>query len=1137
MLTHGEKEGLYYLAMEKVSEVRLVDHLANGDYLPPLEATRLVLDIAYGIKAIHDLGFVHGDLHPTNIAFTDYGQVKLFNILKFRQEKEYLLELVSQRPHYVSPEHIRMETLGFPSDQYTLGIMYFQLLTGRPPYDASDIRDIWRKHMEEDLPTLPMDLCKVEGLDEFIKTLLSKRPKYRYPDDDTLIEALESIEDILAHKEEGVSPHNISSLLFEHVNGPVSPITVDARTKSILATSQKDEVYTNALQKYHGTSRPLISPKINSRDSNDYKTPRNWNRGNAPVSSLLRSKPRVAPTPAKSLWVMSGIAILAIGGLLWLLSNKAKHQKMSSMEPRVIIRTFKEMEAERLGLLEANGSYKKEYLEAQKRKRPALLSSNGTPPSTKVQSAEDQKILETRQQEEKIALIKNCLDKPKNISLPQVEVFLEDPDEKIRFLANQVYRDLKGGTLMTEEDLKKIWTRTTDTIHEPRTVDQWTSILKDFPEKDDPDTLNILKEAVNIEDEQVSQVALKLMATRKVPEFSEILSRQIKLRPWDRSLDAYSDQLKEQQLAEIKEFTLIGDAREVVNLLAFWAKRGSPFTSFLGDLLRKRLDLSLPVTLELAGMGDAGRDLLIKTLKDNPADSICNSIIAALREVELDADSLTRLEELRGKLASENNPYLSALLSSRGRPLANDKSEATEFKVLIAMEDMSKEPSAVDLENIFTQLNQGNQDLDKKIFITFSREGLSGAGFLKQVIGGKFPLELKRLAIDSIIENPSFSTITVLLESACDSESRVELVKDIKSALTKLGPNVLPVLVKNEKLSAINKVEFLLPLLTDSNVSILVELINKSSEVEARRTLQVLLDAYPMAQGCYNVLLHEVVNSKSIQFLLKGLSRYGGDGGLEGTIYLLNHKDSFLSADAYLSLKQRLIGDREEWAKAISVAMDPKIKVKMISQLTMDNPSLFSIVSEHIGCADEMVRKALIDKLNQLKFDPTLPVLNRLILEDNLAIKGELVKYIFSLERPPSLALIWGKDNLSNTAKKKMAPKLTELSENRERIHLLINTLSEPYQLELRLGVVRYLLSIGTDSSEVLFQQLKEGDPNSVKLFQEGMILIGQKATAYLLKKLVVAKSTFMRDEIELVLKRQKIKYQLDPQSGQYIVQ
>ena len=1100
MLTHGEKKGQYYIAMEKESDVRLADHLSNGDYLPPIEATRLVLDMAYGLKAIHDLGFVHGDLRPTNILFNDNGQVKLRNIFQFRQEKEFLLELVSRRPHYVSPEHIRMETLEFPSDQYTLGVMYYQILTGCPPYDASDRSDIWRKHMEGDIPELPMDLKKIAGLSEVIKTLLAKRPKYRYPDDDAMISALEDIEDILMMEVNDLSRGHKESL------SPRVPPKDKAKTL-----------------RAHGPSGV---------------TPRNWKKGSATMLHVSPSQRKAAASASetKSMLLISGGALLAIGAIvsIWINvgidPNQDKQKKSPlNMASKVALQTSKEADKEKM-----------RPTVTQKANHGSAISANGlaiTPKSNESLSPEDLQNKATRQREEKLAILKSSINKPKNIALSQVEAFLEDADDKIRLIANQVYRDLKGGTMMTEEDLAKVWTKEVEKIAVPQDVQQWLATLKKCAENADPQSDQLIREAVENEDEKVRHLALRLMSARKFADFSEVLLRQLKLRPWDRSLDTYGDQLQDQALAELKTFTLTGDARFAVNLLAFWGKRGASSLNLLGELLKKRMDLSLPLALELAGMGEAGRELLIKTLIENPADSICNSAMVALREVDLPPASLARLEVLYGKLSVENNLYLSALLSSRGRSLEKAKNEPSEFKVLIALEDLSKNPTAVELDSIFAQLNMGNRDLDLKILKVLTTAGPLGTGYLGKVIGGKYPMELKRPVIDSIVEHPSSSSMALLLELACDSQTRGELVKDMKLAITKLGSKVLPILVQNEKVPAKDKIEFLVPMLTESNAAILVEILDHCGEVEARRAIQALLDAYPLAQGCYNTLLREVKNPKSLQFLLKGLSSRGGEGGIDGTISLLNDKDEVLSADAYLSLKQRLIGDREEWHKAISTVNDPKLKAKMISNLTSGNPNMLSIAADYIGFPDENCRKVLIEKLHQIKYSPTLPILNRLILEDNLTIKGDLVKYIFSLDQPHPVALVWGRENLSNTAKKKIAPKLTDLSVDKVQIGSLVMALEEPYQLELRLGIMRYLLSLDKDVSEALLKQLKEGDSSSVKLFREGMILLGSKSTAFLLKKLDAAKSAFLRDEIEFVLKQQKVNYVLNPQTGKYIVQ
>ena len=1117
MLTHGEEKGVYYIAIEKEADLLLADHLSKGDYLPPIEATRLVLDMANGLKSIHDLGFVHGDLRPTNIIFNENGQVKMRNLLQFRQEKDFLLELLSRRPHYVSPEHIRMVTVDSRSDQYALGLMYYNILTGSPPYDAKDIRDIWRKHLEGELPQLPKELKKITGLEEFIKTLLAKKPKERYPDDATLITALENIEDALMLEEDA------------------TPDNSEADTSRLLKTKDKPKASGNSAN----------AKSANLKNAHGKADPRHWRTGN---TNILHSTPKprrnvASSSENKSLLLISGIALLMMGVIVffWIKVGIDPHQDKSNKTnaasaSKVPNKTLAEMDAQKLKQLELSEAYKKDFLAAKKAKEAASLSANGlalTPKSNAILEPQDQASLEVRQREAKLAIIKSCLTLPKNESIPRIEALLEDSDDKVRLIANQVLRDIKGGIFMTAEDLAKV----VEEVTEPRTVEEWLLGLKKLSDKSDLQSIAIIKEAVEHDNDEVRHLALEMLSLLNLADFSEILLRHIKLRPMDRHLEAYSHQLKDEHIQNLKMHTLNINAREAVYLLSYWGKRGASSISFLGDMFKKRLDLSLPLAMELAGMGVVGRELLIKTLSENPADVICNSTLVALREVELDAASLTTLEAIYGKLSLENNLYLSAILSSKGRVLEKAKNEPYEFKALVALEDFPRHPSNVELESIFLQLNMGNSDLDLKILKILSSTGQLGTGFLGKLLRGKFPMELKRSAIDFIAEFPSPSSMALLLDVASDIQTRSELVKDIKIVITKLGTKMMPVVIQNEKLSVKEKMEYLLQTISESNAIVLVDILNNCSESEARKGMQILLDAYPLVQGCFNTLLVGVKSLHSLQFLLDGLASCGGAGGIDGTIDLVNSKHEILSSEAMKSLKQRLSGDREEWHKAISLANEPKIKAKMISNLTKGNPELEKIIDEYIDFPEETCRKALIEKLQLLKYEPKLSILNRLVLEANVSLKGDLVKYIFSFEPPHAIALAWGRENLSSSAKKKIAQNLIDLSVNKEKITMLINSLREPYQLEIRLAIMRFLVSLDKDILETIFVQLKEGDVTSEKLFYEGIAQIGPKSTAFLLKKLEVAKSSYLRDAIESVLKKQKVKYVLNPQTGQYIVQ
>jgi serine/threonine protein kinase len=1165
MLAHGAEDGFVYLAIEKESDTRLADHLTNGDYLPPLEATRLVLDMAYGIKAIHELGVVHGELRPSNVLFSENGQVKLRNVFQYRPQKELMLELVSRRPHYVSPEHIRMEPLDFSSDQYALGIMYFQLLTGRPPYDSKDIKEIWKMHLEGDIPTLPMDLSDLEELEDVVRRMLAKRPKYRYVDDEHLIAALEDVEDYLMMLEEGNdsasasqskqlnagSDEKISGRLGPKKPRLENPKASRSSPKSTKSTDSKGPDQKAELQpsKTKTFARSSRSPKNRSDKPSSRgvapTSPRAWKKGGATM--LNHGKPhrsRAPETMSKGLMLACLAAVVMIVAIVFTWINlglgpedSAVKEPVVASGPKFVIKTRKEFEAESLGELQENGALKQGVGSTQ-----VLPNGNKAIPKPTVAPAlvavEDQRTMEEKERDEKIAALKELSQKPLHISLPQIEVFLEDKDTKVRLIANQLYRDLKGGTLLSKEDIEKNWSHL-DLSRNLETADTQKILasIKALVNNKEAESLKVLQDALTHEDEEVQQLAIKVMYARKDAEFPESLVKQIQVRPWDKTLYAYAEALRPQDILTLKNFTKTGDARDALGLIPFWVKNGPEGVAFLTELLSTRTELSFPLAFELAALGESGREILLNALWAHPSDQVSTSILSALRESALDKGNVMRLEMLMGQLSPDINPYLNAILASRGRSLPKEDNTPAEFKALVGLDDMSSYPTEDEISDLLQSLGLGNKDLDLKILKKISSSGDLGSKAIEQVVRGRYTLDLKRLAIDALAKNPTEASMGLMIELVADSQTRVELVKELKDNLSKLGATLLPVLVKDEKVSAKDKVELIMLIAAENSSTPLVSIVKKAGEVDARKALQALLDGYPVLKESYDALLQELSEPKAIKFLLSGLSRSGGGGGLEGSIDLLAHEDSSIRSEAFASLKQRLTGDREEWYRALKIASDPKIKTSIISHLRQNNPSLPVIIEEMISHADKSCREAILERMQQFKSEPTIGVINRLVLEDVSFVKAELIKYFFSNETPHPMALIWGQDNLSSSLKKKIGPKLTELALDKAKLEVLSGAFKEPYQLELRIAAMKFLIAQGQDIFEVLFAQVEEGDESTVKIFRQGMKALGAKVTAQLVKKLDTTRSVILKDEIEVILKEMKVNYVLDPKTGRYIVQ
>ncbi|MEO1232347.1 MAG: serine/threonine-protein kinase [Myxococcota bacterium] len=187
--------GILYMVMELVEGHTLADALRRAGPLPPGEAGRITADIARGLGAAHDTGYVHRDLKPGNVVLDVRSSPSAVKILDFGlvglvEGTESDTPLTRQgtffgTPTYMSPEQSAGERAQPASDMYALGVVLYELLTGTPPF-FGDIRQLAQQHMQSEPPRPPLEYGGLTGL---ALELLSKVPEDR-PTSDELVDAI-----------------------------------------------------------------------------------------------------------------------------------------------------------------------------------------------------------------------------------------------------------------------------------------------------------------------------------------------------------------------------------------------------------------------------------------------------------------------------------------------------------------------------------------------------------------------------------------------------------------------------------------------------------------------------------------------------------------------------------------------------------------------------------------------------------------------------------------------------------------------------------------------------------------------------------------------------------------------------------
>jgi serine/threonine-protein kinase len=196
----GETEdGTYYIAMEYVPGGTLKDRILTEGALPPSVANEVGLQTAQALKGAHEKGIVHRDVKPDNILFADAGHAKVVDFGIARAAEATTISHVGDilgSVKYMSPEQAAGEQVGPESDLYSLGTVFYEMLTGRVPFEIKTPADLSTAHAGGP-PRRPRELNQdvPEGLNAIVMKLLSIDPADRYESAAELVEDLRRVRD------------------------------------------------------------------------------------------------------------------------------------------------------------------------------------------------------------------------------------------------------------------------------------------------------------------------------------------------------------------------------------------------------------------------------------------------------------------------------------------------------------------------------------------------------------------------------------------------------------------------------------------------------------------------------------------------------------------------------------------------------------------------------------------------------------------------------------------------------------------------------------------------------------------------------------------------------------------------------
>jgi len=281
----GEAEGMLYLAFELVEGTDLAGRVESGPAISLREVLRIIRQVADALDFAHRQGIVHRDIKPSNILLDKQGKVKVadFGIAKVTGQSTELTVAgsVMGSPQYLSPEQIRGEELDGRSDIFSLGVVLYELLSQKRPFDGDTITTLVYQILHKEPPPISELRAVPDRLEALLRRMLAKSR------DDRFATAAELAAEVAACERE---------LSDETLSAPASNLPMQATR--ILPKRTTDAVQTPEASAPPGTPVTGTSVPLPSLPPRVPTPPPIPARATAPPP-VLRESPPLAATPSR----------------------------------------------------------------------------------------------------------------------------------------------------------------------------------------------------------------------------------------------------------------------------------------------------------------------------------------------------------------------------------------------------------------------------------------------------------------------------------------------------------------------------------------------------------------------------------------------------------------------------------------------------------------------------------------------------------------------------------------------------------------------------------------------------------------------------------------------------------------------
>jgi serine/threonine protein kinase len=232
VIDYGTEDGVPYLVMEYIPGGTLKDRM--GKAVPWREAAKMLIPVARALDYAHKENIIHRDIKPANILVTKSGDLMLsdFGIAK-TLDADNLTKLTGTgvgigTPAYMAPEQGMGRDIDQRVDIYSLGVVFYEMITGRPPYEADTPMAVMLKHISDPLPRPKSFVPDIpEQVEQILFKALAKDPDHRFQD---MGEFAQALENLVRSKEPEAAPvieTAVEPILAKTVKAPaVQPGTV-----------------------------------------------------------------------------------------------------------------------------------------------------------------------------------------------------------------------------------------------------------------------------------------------------------------------------------------------------------------------------------------------------------------------------------------------------------------------------------------------------------------------------------------------------------------------------------------------------------------------------------------------------------------------------------------------------------------------------------------------------------------------------------------------------------------------------------------------------------------------------------------------------------------------------------------------